>query len=187
MSLPIQSFRLSEVAEPGMDLSDFGSGMGRTGTPPVNAIGECFAFDSQQLADEARRGDFGWHLWLLRRALIGLWEERSRKKVYVCYTLHPGITRVFFCSHQKRDPNKFSEIITATPAYIESGRDSFPPGYARSLAYWEAPGTAVALWPRGLRGETDGARVVDTGNAMSYFSYPESEHDPSPSRGRGWA
>jgi len=35
----------------------------------------------------------------------------------------------------------------------------------------------VALWPRGLRGETDGARVVDTGNGMSYFSYPESEYD----------
>jgi len=177
MSLPVQSFRLSEVAEAGMDLGGFDPGMERTGTPAVRAIGECFAFYSQPLDEESRREGISWHVWLLRRAVIGLWEERSRKKVYVCYTLHPGATRVFFCSHQKRHPEKFSEIITATPAYIESDRDGFPVGYARSLAYWEAPCTAVALWPRGLRGETDGARVVDTGNAMSYFSYLESEHD----------
>jgi hypothetical protein len=50
-------------------------------------------------------------------------------------------------------------------------------GYAPSLAYWEAPCIAVALWPRGLRGETQVARVVDTGNAMRYFSHPKSEHD----------
>ena len=176
MSLPIQSFRLSEVAEAGMDLGGFDTDAERTGTPAVRAIGECFAFNNQPLDEEASREGVSWHVWLLRRAVIGLWEERSRYNVYVCYTLHPGATRVFFCSHQERYPDKFCEVISATPAYIESGRDGFPVGYARSLAYWEAPCTAVALWPRGLRGEIEGARVVDTGNAMSYFSYPESEH-----------
>jgi hypothetical protein len=44
MSLPVQSFRLSEVAEAGMDLGGFDPGMERTGTPAVRAIGECFAF-----------------------------------------------------------------------------------------------------------------------------------------------
>ena len=33
------------------------------------------------------------------------------------------------------------------------------------------------MWPLGLQGEADSPRVVDTGNAMSYFSYPESDHD----------
>jgi hypothetical protein len=177
MSLPIQNFRMSEVAEAGMDMGGFAASTERTFTPAVQAIGECFAFNNQPLDEEARREGVSWHVWLLRRAIIGLWQERSRNKVYVCYTLHPGMVCVYFCSHLKRYPEKFHKIISATNAYIESGRDGFPVGYARSLAYWEAPCTAVALWPRGLRGETDGARVVDTGNAMSYFSYPESEHD----------
>jgi len=176
VSLPIQSFRLGEVTEAGMDWAGVAR-VERGGTSGVQAIGECFAFYSEPLNEEAQRDGLSWHVWLLRRAVIGLWGEGSRSKVYVCYTLHPGAIRVFFCSHQKRYLKKFCEVISATPAYIESGRDGFPVGYARSLAYWEAPCTAVALWPRGLRGETDGARVVDTGNAKSYFSYPESEHD----------
>jgi len=158
MSLPLQSYRLGEVAEAGMDWSGMGKGMKPTGTSPGNAIGECFAFDSKQLGDEASGAGLSWHWWLLRRTLHGLWEERSRNKVYVCYTLHPGVTRVFHCSQQKRHPERFARIVTASPAYIEGGQDSFPPVYARSLAYWEAPCTAVALWPRGLRQETDGAR-----------------------------
>jgi hypothetical protein len=177
MSLPIQNFRMSEVAEAGMDMGGFAASTERTFTPAVRVIGECFAFTSDALAAEAQGCGLAWHEWLLRRSVMGLWEERSRNKVYVCYTLHTGMVRVYFCSHQKRYPEKFHKIISATNAYIESGRDGFPMGYARSLAYWEAPCTAVALWPRGLGGETDGARVVDTGNAMSYFSYPESEHD----------
>ncbi|MGD1097358.1 MAG: hypothetical protein ABSB35_35905 [Bryobacteraceae bacterium] len=48
MSLPVQSFRLSEVAEAGMDLDGFGAGRERSGTLPVNAICECFAVDSPQ-------------------------------------------------------------------------------------------------------------------------------------------
>jgi hypothetical protein len=176
MSLPIQNYRTSEVAEAGMDWAG-AAAVVSSGTPAVQAIGECFAFHSDPLEVEARGCGLSWHEWLLRRSVMGLWQERSRNKVYVCYTLHPNMIRVFFCSHQKRHPEKFYEIISATNAFIESGRDSFPVGYARSLAYWEAPCTAVALWPRGLRGETEGARVVDTGNALSYFSYPESEHD----------
>jgi hypothetical protein len=155
MSLPIQNYRMTEVAEAGMDWAG-AAAVVSSGAPAVQAIGECFAFHSDPLAVEARGCGLSWHEWLLRRSVMGLWQERSRNKVYVCYTLHPNMIRVFFCSHQKRHPEKF---------------------YARSLAYWEAPCTAVALWPRGLRSETEGARVVDTGNALSYFSYPESEHD----------
>ena len=177
MSLPIQNYRLSEVAEAGMGMGGFATSTARTFAPAVLAIGECFAFHSQPLEEEAQRDGVSWHVWLLRRALVALWEEPCRKKVFVGYTLHSRVVRVFFCSPQKRWPGKFHKIISATPAYMESGRDSFPPGAVRALAYWEAPCTAVALWPRGLGGETAGARVVDTGNAMSFFSYPESDHN----------
>jgi len=159
-----------------MDLDGFGAATERTGTLPMRVLGECVAFDNPQLDEKARRDGIGWHLWLLRRVVVGLWQERSRNKAYVCFTLHPGVTCVFFCSRQKRHPERFYDVMSATTAYMETGRDGFPPGQARSLAYWEPPCTAVALWPRGLRGETDGARVVDTGNAMSYFSYPDSDH-----------
>lgn len=176
MNLPIQSYRLNEVAEAGMDLSRIRTGMESNGVPPVNAIGRCFAFDYQRLGEAAQGEGLSWHLWLLRRTIRGLWEEHSRNNAYVCYTLHPTMTRLFFCSRQKRHPEQFFKVITATPAYIESGRDAFPPMEARSLAYWEPPCTMVALWPRGLEGETEGARVVDAGNAVDYFSYPESQH-----------
>jgi len=176
MSLPIQKLRLSEVAEAGLDFGGVTAGT-RTGTPPLRAIGECFAFHSEPLAELASREGSSWHEWFLRRALIGLWSESSQRQAFVCYTLHPGIVRVFFCRRQKRYPVKFAKIVSASHAYIERGQDGFPPQLARPLAFWESPNTAVALWPAGLRGETDGARVVDTGNAMAYFSYPESDHD----------
>jgi hypothetical protein len=86
MSLPIQSFRLSEVAEAGMDWAGV-AGAESGGTPAVQAIGECFAFHNQPLDEEANREGVSWHVWLLRRAVIGLWEERSRNKVYVCFRL----------------------------------------------------------------------------------------------------
>jgi len=130
MSLPVQSFRLSEVAEDGMDLGGFGAEMERAGPLPMRVLGECFAFDNRQLDEEARRDGIGWHLWSLRQVVVGLWHERSRNKAYVCLTLHPGVTRVFFCSHQEDWPEKFYEIISATTAFMDSGRDSFPPGYA---------------------------------------------------------
>ena len=50
MSLPVQSLRLNEVAEAGMDLGGFDPGMERIGTPTVRAIGECCAFENPILS-----------------------------------------------------------------------------------------------------------------------------------------
>jgi hypothetical protein len=59
---------------------------------------------------------------------------------------------------------------------MESGRDPVPAQHLRPLVYWEPPCTMVALWPLGLDEQEDGPRVVDTGNLVAYFSYPESDH-----------
>jgi hypothetical protein len=162
MSLPIQSYRLSEIVEPGMNLGGFAPSTDHFFPPAVRAMGQCFAFDCEALALAAQESvGLGWRDWMLRRATVGLWEENSQSKVYVGYTLHPKMVRVFYSSRQEFYPEKFSDIITATPAYIESGRDGFAVGHVRSLAYWEPTGPVVALWPQELE-QFDGAKIPDT-------------------------
>jgi hypothetical protein len=34
----------------------------------------------------------------------------------------------------------------------------------------------MALWPTGMYGEIDGGRVIDSGQLISWHSYPESDH-----------
>ncbi len=176
MNLPVQHIQISGVAEASFDLGGFAASLEPCVDLLARPCGQCFALSSEPLTEQAEDRGLAWHVYLSRLAVVGLWHQRSRCKVYVCYTLHPGLIRLFICSHQKRFPESFARVIQQTPACSESGRESFSAHSARPLAYWEPPATAVALWPTGLDGETDGARVVDTGNALSYFSYPESEH-----------
>jgi hypothetical protein len=178
VTLKTQEIRLSQVAEGGVNLNEALSAT-TGGMPPVLAVGQCYAIEMSPLVENARKAEISWHAWLLHVAIVGLWSENSKKPAYVCYTLHSQVVRLFLCCHQKRYANHFYNVIEQTPGYMECGRDGFPPARARPLAYWDPPCTAVALWPSGTTGATDGARVVDTGNAMAYFSYPETDHAES--------
>jgi hypothetical protein len=61
----------------------------------------------------------------------------------------------------------------------EAGMDAggFPGGLCAVAGVLGSALHSGRIVARGLRGEPEDARVVDTGSAMSYFSYPESEHD----------
>src|SRR6266566_1185668 len=138
MNLAVQHFRLSELAEAGFNLDPLPGDIDESGTPAPMAIAQCFAFRFDALLDQAASEGLPWHIWLLRRAIAGLLEEHFKKKAAICYTLHPGIVRLFLCTKQKRFPARFHALVSLLPAYMESAQDSFPPSRARWLAYWEA-------------------------------------------------
>jgi hypothetical protein len=181
MNLPVLCVRLRDYTDGGFDLGAFSAAprSQRSLEIPMRAIGECFAFKLAALNEEANRLSHSAHQWLLQLAIAGLWEEQPKKPAYVCYTLHGDIVRLFLCSRHKRHPVKFYGIVSKSGAYIESGQDGFQPEQARPLASWAPPCSASALWPSGLDGNTNGARVIDTGNLLAWFSYPESDHDQS--------
>jgi hypothetical protein len=175
-TLKPQPILLSAVTQGGIDLRAALSADRDASMLPIVAAGECFAIESAPLAKEAQLSDVPWHKWLLTTAIVGLWLETARKPAYVCYTLHDTMVRLFFCCRRQKYPAKVYSVMRQIPGYIECGSDGFPPNRSRPLAYWEPPCTAVALWPTGQNGETDGPRVVDAGNALAYFSYPELDH-----------
>lgn len=166
MMLSVQQIRLSRVAKACVAWGE-----------PRGVIGTCFALYSQRVEDEARKCGVAWHVWLLRLAIVSLWAQSSKKEAYVCYVRHNGVIRLFVCSRLLQSAPGFFKTIHKTPVFMERGRDPFPPALVRPLAYWEPPQNAIALWPTGLRGQTEGARVVDTGAMIGYSSYPESDHD----------
>lgn len=148
-------------------------------TPPAQAIGECFAFEYEQFTNAAANAALPWHSLLLRLAVVGLWNEHPGRPAFCCYTVHPGMLRLFLASRQHRNWNKFHHTMASPDAYVESGRDTFPHAAARPLAYWEPPSTMVALWPAGLSADTEGPRVIDAGNLVAWFSYPAADHPRS--------
>ncbi len=173
----IQKIDWAMLAEPGFDLRAFYAPANGAEPAMSRVVGTCFAFPGDRLEDDAAETGVSWHVRLLQKAIAGLLDEASKKPALVCYALQSGMVRLFFCCLQKRYPGKFHDAMKGAPGFLESGQDGFPVAQARPLAYWEPPGTAIALWPTGLEGETDEPRVVDTGNAAAYFSYPESDHD----------
>ena len=78
MSSPAFAKCLLMAAE-GMALSHNSPINGTNRCVTMRVLGECFAFDSPQLDEEARGDGVGWHSWLLRRVVVGLWRERKAK------------------------------------------------------------------------------------------------------------
>lgn len=172
MSLSIQRISLQQVAEIGIS--------GHTWTPAI--YGTCLAFHSDPLQELATQAGQSVQVWLQQRVIAGLWEDHPKQSALAFYV--PGqILRLFICMKRDKYLKKVFEAVGTCPAYIESGHDCFPLKYGRSirpLVYWEPPCTMVALWPRGAEGEVwEEPAVVDTGNLMHYFSYPEADHEQS--------
>jgi len=165
-----QDIVITDVATSGVCLANLA---GISSAPSAQYIGKCFAFDEGRVSIEADQVGQCVHAHLLCQTIIGLWKEQCTEKVFVCYLLHPGMVRLFFCSQRKKYPAKFHTVLTQCAGYLECGQDAFALESIRPLAFWEPPCTSVALWPTGYYGETDGQRIVDTGNLLAYFSFEE--------------
>ena len=88
----------------------------------------------------------------------------------VGYQLLAQLIRVFVCARRTTTWPNFNRLMTALPGYLEAGFDSAPASDLLCIACGSPPAQAVALGPTGPAGETDGLRVVDTGNLRGYFS-----------------
>lgn len=165
-SLPIQSIHLAQVAELGANWLDALN----TDQPPLRVTGYAYAFRLAPFLKSSTDEGLGWHRQLLQRTILGLHAQRSRQSLVVGYQLLAQLLRVFVCARRTTTWPKFSRLMSALPGYLEAGYDSVPVTALRCIACWSPPDQAVALWPTGLAGETDGLRVVDTGNLVGYFS-----------------
>lgn len=186
MCLEIQDLCLSELIEKTPSISSFLEGSEDAELPADEGdsfCGPCFAFDAQRLTSTARERGLPWHLGLLRTVVTGFWAEKIRRPLFVCYEIGGGLLRVFVCDKSQwgKDSEKLAHALMMMPSFIEYGRETFSLESVRPLALWTPPGPPIALWPRGDQGEIDGERVVDTGNAYDYFSYPQAQHPPDSS------
>ncbi len=165
-SLPVQSIHLAQGAELGTNWLD----VLNSDQPPLRVTGYAYAFRLAPFLKSSTAEGLGWHRHLLQRTILGLHAQRSRQSLVVGYQLLAQFIRVVVCARRTTTWPKFSRLMTALPGYLEAGYDSVPVTALRYSACWLPPDQAVALWPTGLAGETDGLRVVDTGNLLGYFS-----------------
>jgi hypothetical protein len=172
-ALSVLRIRLDDVARRGFPLFT-----GRAEGSPPGVVGECFAYDYTKLVDTALQQGIPWHQWLLGQTIAGLVYERSPEPVFAFYEMPRGLVRLFLCRKQERPFRRASRLLIGHPPFIECGRDLARFELIRPLAYWEPPATAVVLWP--LPADTrSGPYVVDAGNMVAFFSYPEADHAES--------
>ena len=145
--------------------------------PPLRVTGYAYAFRLAPFLKSSTDGGLGWHMHLLQRTILGLHTQRSRQPLVVGYQLLAQLIRVVVCARRTTTWPKFSRLMSALPGYLEAGYDSVTD--LRYIACWLPPDQAVALWSTGLAGETNGRRVLDTGNLLGYFS-AEVEADRLP-------
>lgn len=142
-------------------------------------IGQCFAYREAALLQKMEETGVAWHTAMLRQAIVGLWHQRSRRPTVVGYHIGGAVSRLFYLNQREQFPDRFFGAVRNLAGYMECGSSYVPHETFRPLSYWEWPCTCVALWPVGERFDPAAPRVVDTGNVMSYFSYPASDHDES--------
>lgn len=141
-------------------------------------IGECYAFESGPITEQANAEGMSFHELVLGRIIAGLWDAHPKFRIFVYYEALGQIDRLFICSLRKLSNSFFNQVhpeLSNLHGYIESGRDGAILQNVRPLVYWEPPCTMFALWPKGYEGETNGLRVLDTGNLVGYFSYEDED------------
>lgn len=169
---PILKIELDEVAELRLNVLDLAD----TNLADPKCAGRCYAYAYDGLAAEAGDLKTTCHLWLLHHAIAALWEEHPKQKVFICYEAMATMMRLFICSKRPVPPAKIHKVLSRSPAYVETGMDLLRFSKIRPLVYWEPPSSMMALWPAGMSGEIDEDRVIDSGQLLSWNSYPESDH-----------
>jgi len=114
-------------------------------------VGQVFAFDANQIRDEAKRQQVTNHDLLLWPTIQGLWDTYANQRVlagYVPGTKEIPVCGLFLLSKKVIDWSQFHAVVTEIPGFMESGEDFVTGSVKGLLAWWDPPCTMVALWPR---------------------------------------
>ena len=143
MKLPLLRIDASRVLKTEYDVLH-----GGTPTP----VGQMFAFHPAPLLDAAKAmtsDDLSLHEYLLRMAIEGLWQMRTKQPAIVGYIPDSEaipVIRLFLMGRRELPFGKFTAAISKYPGYMESGRAFIRGNRNVLLAYWEYPCSAFAIW-----------------------------------------
>lgn len=111
-----------------------------------------FAFHSAPLLDAAKAmtsDDLSLHEFLLRMAIEGLWQMRTKQPAMVGYIPDSEtvpVIRLFLLGRRELPFGNFTAAVSKYPGYMESGRSFIRGNRNVPLAYWEYPCSAFAIW-----------------------------------------
>jgi len=149
MKLPLLRIKPTSVVKTENDIF-----FGRGPTP----VGQLFAFHSAPLLEAANAwtgSDLCLHEYVLRMAIEGLWQMRTKYTALVGYipdSESTPIIRLFLMGRRDLPFGRFTAAVSKYPGYMESGRGYIDVSETVPLAYWEYPCSAYAIWPNSPEG-----------------------------------